>query len=155
VAKKILSHEKLKITFQEYGALLGVRAMLQVGILEDTLDVCGLYFKSNKHHFNMDSIGGVKGCGSVGCIGGNMAIIMNPYLGNEYVDSEYINVNSEYVSEYVTTNRSESLSKLFYPPRKYDYNLITSKMALKAIDNFLTTKKPHWEKVLPKRLLER
>ena len=127
------THEELGITFAEYGALFAVRAMLQAGILEHTLrDDCDL---KGKHLFNMNHSGKIAHCGSVGCIGGNMAIIMQASRPGNYVYKK---------------SPGSPLYGLFYPT-PYDFDTITPKEAAKAISNFLHTGNPHWDNILKTR----
>lgn len=133
-------HEKRGVTFQELGALLAVREMLKQGLLEHSLERQQLDKIKNKHVFSMGNSGECNtSCGSIGCIGGYMSMIMHPDItGNLYVRNY----------------RSHSLNLLFFPPNEvagWDWEKITPKQAIKAIDNWLATGKPQWEKVIPKR----
>lgn len=82
-------------------------------------------------------------CGSVGCIGGTMGLIM----GKNAEDSHY----------YVQNARG-NLRNLFFPPRSSaEYEAITAKQMLQAINNFLDTGNADWKAVLasppkPKRV---
>jgi hypothetical protein len=130
-------HERRKITFAEYGALLGTRAMLVMKALTHTKkrDVT-----PHKHQFNMAVQCKLGECGSIGCIGGTMALIM----GKSEIDAV------EYVG---TCNRigtaSKSFKELFFPPSGQDYwEDITPAQSVVAIDNWLKTGKPNWKKAI-------
>ncbi len=130
-------HEKLGISFRELGALLGTRELLRRGLLEVDRKYAG--FEPNKHKFNM-RCGMVEGdCGTVGCIGGTMYLLMNnkanfarPYYYDPmgYVDSV-----------------KGALHELFYPPfiARDDGRTATVRQAIKAIDNYLAGSKKPWE----------
>jgi len=131
---KALSHDKLGITFAEHGALIGTRYMLAGGILKHTPGVFGVGH-GNKHSFNMSISCDVVGCGSVSCIGGTMAMIMG--------------MRDPYDAEHYVCNAWGELGKLFYPnhPSVSMYD-ITVEQSIRAIDNFLTTGRAKWHKVL-------
>lgn len=141
------SHEKLGITFAEFGALLGTKALLEQHALKyqgynaNARD--GLRYVEavpHTHAFNMNIGCTAKECGTVSCIGGTMALIMG--------HGEVAAVN--YVDHY----HSNSLSLLFFPNEDVpsnqlvNYNAITPQQAVIAIDNFLKTGKPKWRKIL-------
>jgi hypothetical protein len=149
MAKKKALHEKLGIRFAELGALYGVRAMLIAKDLipKKTIEVC-----SNTHSFNMSTAGEVKECGSVGCIGGNMAIIMGITSFGDV--AAYVH-NHQYLRKYLPTECcSEALTSLFFPDANtrgsesaqipIEWSDFTVKQTLQAIDNFLAGKKRPW-----------
>lgn len=141
---KILSHARLKITFQELGALMGTHALLKHGVLEWHPEVKSTRAANRGVHvFNMGTVldNGYH-CGSVGCIGGNMAAFMGAY------PDDYVSMSQS------RPGGSPILHDLFFPPGKYDYDTITAKQAVKVIELFLATGKVQWEKVLTKRNLE-
>ena len=129
-------HEKLGISFQELGALLGVRNMLAAGLMATSTgsDVLNMDLAEDKgcHVFDMNYPGQVIGCGSVACIGGSMAMLMGKNPRN-----------------YVSTNGSETkLGPLFWPRNNVvRYRSITQKMAVRAIDNFLNYGDPKWDTI--------
>lgn len=140
--RKILSHTKLGIEFAELGALLGVLKMLETGVLgfakpvKDKFDGLELpVTPSDKHLFNMATKVRSNECGTIGCIGGNMALI----LGKSPIG---------YVGE------GGVLGPLFFPSG-YEFSTVEPKQAIKAIYNFLATGKPKWEKILRKNQLNR
>ena len=126
-------HEKLGISFAELGALLGVRNMLAAGLLT-TPD----YSAEGCHAFNMNHPGRLSECGSIGCIAGSMAMVMN----NSYPQSYTIQFSPD------GDRGKEKIAALFYPRKsKVDWDLITPTMAVKAIDNFLNYGNPKWETI--------
>lgn len=129
---KPLTAKKLKISFAEYGALIAVRTMLAQGIIQWARYDHG----RNDHVFNMAYVCVDNGCGSIGCIGGTMALLMR--------------VNPR---DYMIRRHPLGLRVLFYPDTEspsvvFDYDLIQPMQAVKAIDNYLLTGKPRWRDVL-------
>lgn len=141
---KIKNHSKLKLSFAEFGALLGTRTLLANNAV---VDAKGSQRTDEKtHKFNMEVACKVSGCGSVACIGGTMAQIM----GMEPDEAvSYVHLRDPH------ENGQIPISRLFFPPQEYDFGKITPAHAVKAIDNFLATGKPLWNKVLPKSILEK
>lgn len=129
-------HERRGVTYQEMGAFLAVKGMLQEKVLTHARDPW-VELKAGDHLINMEVTGKVKDCGSIGCIGGNMAIVMGR-------DPDV----------YVPAQRGCVLGDLFYPPDQYVYKRITAAHMLKAMNNWQRTGKPMWKKVLPKSTLE-
>lgn len=139
-------HEKLGITFQELGALLGTEAMLKEKIITHNRKIDSGYEMrtaaiGGRHVFNMASACVTnEECGSVACIGGTMAMIMG--MDEDAADA--------YVHGY---EYDENLGALFFPqtaPGGYveGFAKITAKQALQAIANYKRTGKPNWRKVL-------
>jgi hypothetical protein len=138
-----LLHEKRKITFQELGALIATRYMLASGLLVHDTSYRQLIVDDHKHKFNMGCVGYAHHCGTIGCIGGNMAFIMG-LEPDDYVSS---------IRQGTPRGHSKALGPLFYPSREGtsiagSYNTITATEAILAIDNFLNTGKPKWYAVL-------
>lgn len=132
-------HEKLGISFAELGALLGTRTLIERGLLTH-LHPFDFFADDRGHYINM----GVtckqnKHCGSVHCIGGTMALLMgmDPHTANDYV------------AEKEFGSRTKGLSALFYP-KDFDYDRITPKQMIAAIDNYLKDGKPRWDTILAK-----
>lgn len=125
--RKILSHETLGLAFKDVIALLGVRDALVTGVIKYSRSKC---VKPANHTFNMAVSERHADCGTVGCIGGNMAMVLG-------VEAD------RYVSDAIPI-----IYSLFYPPIQYEYTRITAAESVKAIDNFLRTGKPMWVKVL-------
>lgn len=132
------THQELGITFAEYGALLGTRAMLVEEVLRFTPEKVTV---PNIHAFNMGIACIGHSCGSVSCIGGTMGLIMGK--GRDGADA------------YTYEHGYHTLGPLFFPGRDrstvgydVDYNVITPAQAVAAIDNFLNTGKPNWGAVL-------
>ncbi len=137
----IKNHSKLGLSFAEFGALLGTRTMLANNAV---VDAKGEYEPDDKKHaFNMGVPCRVEGCGSIACIGGTMAQVMG-------MDAD---AADQYVRDHDPEENTAPISRLFFPPSQYEYDKITTKQAVKAIDNFLATGKPLWDKVLPKSLI--
>ena len=123
---KLLSHEELGISFAEYGALIATRTMLACGVL-----VHGKTVVPHEHHFNMAVLCKVGGnCGTLSCIGGTMALIMG--------------YDQRRAADYIVRSKGE-LENLFFPSRPL-YRDLTTKQALAAIDNYLTTGQAQWNK---------
>lgn len=139
---KIKNHSKLGLSFAEFGALLGTRTMLANNAVVDANGVEQADEKT--HKLNMGIPCNIRGCGSVACIGGTMGQIMGMSADEA----------SSYVYQRDPEDSKEPIAHLFYPPQKYDFGKITPAQAIKAIDNFLATGKPNWDKVLPKKILD-
>jgi hypothetical protein len=128
-------HEKLGITVQEYLALLGVRTALKVGTLtfHPEIEHHQTERVGSEHVFNMACpLQTNSYCGSIGCIGGWMALTMGRDP-NHYVQ-----------------DTPGPLGPLFYPPDMIDYPKITPAQAITAIDKWLAGKKPWTAKGLPR-----
>ena len=140
MAKKYKSeHERLGITFAEFGALLGTEAMLR----EHNLQYTPVRYAQDKHShkFNMALSCDFNGCGTVSCIGGTMALIMGKISPMAYVGHAF-----------VSGNHSPALKPLFFPPRKellgVEWDSITPAQALKAIANFKKDRHPRWKQII-------
>lgn len=120
-------HEKRGITFQEMGALLGVREMLARGLLKDP----GALHEDGAHDFNMNIPCRLDGhCGTVACIGGTMALLMGQLSPSRYVAGGGLN---------------GKLGRLFYPDTALvQWQSITPAQAVRAIDNWLDNGNPRW-----------
>lgn len=118
-------HERLDITFAEYGALLAVREMLKAGVLLHR----PTKYTPAAHVFNMGiSCTTNDHCGSVGCIGGTMGLVMGLDAGDA----------AQFV--YSASNNTR-LRRLFFPNMSSArYRHITPKNAVRAINNFLNPK---------------
>ena len=140
MAKKYKSeHERLGITFAEFGALLGTGAMLREHNLQHT-PVRSVQDK-HSHKFNMGMACDVNGCGTVSCIGGTMALIMGMNVREK---------TQAYVGGvFVSGNHSPALKPLFFPNvRGIEWDAITPAQALKAIANFKKDRKPCWKQII-------
>lgn len=73
-------------------------------------------------------------CGTIACIGGWAYLIAHGFTATYEADDYVISMNMDY-----------PLYGLFYPSG--DWGLINTKMAIKAIDNFLTTGDPKWREL--------
>jgi hypothetical protein len=138
-------HEVREITFREHLAVLAVRHALETGVLDmhPVLHPDDVNAFDNKHTFHMSCSMDKAHCGSVGCIGGYMALVMG--------------VNSRsYVTDHIKWGHmaepeacSPSLTPLFFPPLGRDWPSATPKVAVKAIDNWLKDGNPRWGDLLP------
>lgn len=149
-SRKLKSHTKLRIHYRTYAALLAVRELLKIDAIKHnptvrfqrglelggrTLDVCPL-------RFNMTMSAKTADCGTVACIGGHMALVLGDADPDVFV-----------------TNAQGALRELFYPlVLRRDgavsaWNEVTPRHAVKAIDNYLTTGRAQWHKIVPKSWL--
>lgn len=138
----MLTHEKIPITFAEYGALLGTREMMKEQILRAAKGHSDPV--PNEHLFNMNCAMKFEQCGTIGCIGGHMALILgwrSPYESDAHRGASY------HAYMYVDHGRSKALYDLFYPHPLHEWEQITPEMAVEAIDNFLEYGDPKWVKV--------
>lgn len=144
-AKKHL-HEKRRITFQELGAVLGTRALLAGGHIKHastSIPVPGA------HVFNMHEACLSRDCGTVACIGGTMGLLMGLPTDWRNVDARNPTSVKHYVGNgFMHGAHSPALKTLFFPPSNIDWDLITNKIAVKAIDNWLATGRPSWQKLV-------
>lgn len=135
-------HERLGLTFAQLGALLGVRELLKMEALEFAHRggyitwENAIHASGSAHLFNMNVACRMnEHCGSVGCIGGSMGLL----LGMTAPQATTFTETAPY-----------KLRELFYPKmakHRYvtvDYDKITPAQAIKAINNFLAGKRP-WE----------
>lgn len=140
-------HEQIGITFRELGALLGARNMLAVGLVEHDYEANAdkdaevRALKGGRHLFDMNVCGRQSGCGTVGCIGGLMGVIMGDRSGDYVANKGRPHLGNSPV---------HPLVKLFYPHNvNADWRAITPVQAVRAIDQFLNTKgKKAWEGIL-------
>ena len=142
-------HEKRDITFQEYGALLGTRAMLAAKALKPDRRNTFINVAPGEHRFNMCTKGKASQCGTVSCIGGTMAFLMGKDP-TRYVDD--YNPRSRVIGTNLFARDpracSVSLIPLFYPTGVGEpptWTWITPEVAVKAIDNWLRTGKAGWK----------
>lgn len=144
-------HERRKVTFAELGAMYGTRAMLAAHDLVKAKytrerwsgdSVC--LVQAHVHQFDMATPLDMADCGTVGCIGGHMALIMGTN-GVEYVN--FHNCMAPGEDGYDAIGHSHALHDLFFPPRDLVWSSITPKHAIKAIDNWLRTGRPGWRKI--------
>lgn len=151
MGKKQHLHEKRGISFAELGALLGTRALLEMQ---------GEFAKASPkreqkccvmpgvHRLDMGETMRQYGCGTVGCIGGHMAVILGETDGPAHVP----HTRDEKAHRYVMVKNSNGtpLHNLFFPPFQHDkWYRITPKIAVQAIDNWLKYGDPKWRKLLP------
>lgn len=134
---KVKAHHDLNISFSEWMALIGVRVMLDSGALKMVPKVGTvvsamkfLHKHSDAHVFHIGNAMTKAHCGTVGCIGGYMGEMMGKN-GDVFVKDS-----------------GGELNDLFYPPQWANWNRINNAVAVRVIDNFLTTGKANWEEVL-------
>jgi len=135
---------KPKLTAKEEKALREVRAALAAGHIvhrrESALDKISRRFEqafgsAPAKFFNMGTAASDRECGSVGCIGGWMAASMGKSKDEA---QDFVNIDSKF-------------GELFFPgggTSNWEYDHITEKHAIKAIDNFLKCGDPKWLQVL-------
>jgi hypothetical protein len=145
------AYAKKNLRKTHYAALVKVRNGLKSGRIPED-------------HFNMGVIVSsgdreIQGhCGTVGCIGGWMGI----YLSRQYSVAlkDYCALKNGYDLEdfVVDQSRTYGYRDLFFPHVLDDLDIswsaVTPGMAVDAIDNFLNTGKPDWEKVVRVHLPE-
>lgn len=150
-------HEKRGVTFQELGALIGVKAMLEDGlIVHHTSEHAQDLPTYISHGFNMAVACSTADCASVGCIGGSMAMLMGK---NRIEAMQYVGLGG------VIGEASPAFQNLFFPPEKcppklkaslegYDEDrgdswwvYITAKQTIQAIENWLKDGKPRWAQI--------
>lgn len=129
--RRVLSAAKLHITDEEHVALLKTRALLCSSKVRHNpkpklLSPFNKIKPKAARIFNMSHWQDNAKCGTVGCIGG----WMGTFIGD------------------IRWDYSEQLDNLFHPPEINDWNSITKKQAVAAIDNFLATGNPNWEKAV-------
>ncbi len=124
-------HERRGITFNNLVILLGIREALNQGLLigVPTWDKACTLAQQGQHVFNITSWKIRYSCGSVGCIGGYMALV------------------SAGAFDYMGIDTKHPLHSLFYPPDSLNWSTITPAHAVKAIDNWLKTGTPRWSKI--------
>ena len=135
---------QLGITAKEYEALLKVRDLLSKR--EVLFNMSAIISDKKYHHgYGKD----VHNCGTVGCIGGWMAVIMRNKLDN--FDFNKVKCSAiDSVIDYVVDKHSQSLHKLFYPALvNIEWSEITPSQAICAIDNFMNTGDPDWLSIVP------
>lgn len=163
--KRYLSHEELGITFAEWGALFGFKAIAEAGIVLKPVPVKEILKNSvyaimdqhpGVHFFDMARTCHTQECGSVACIGGTVAMFMRLHDPSAYVtqhDAHRTKLDTLYYPRW-NNGRNVALKA----PRGYDddgslyWERITPKMAAQAVDNFLRTGTPNWDKVIPKSM---
>lgn len=152
--RKGYDHEKLGITFQELGALLGTRALLASGTLTHVAlgaKTCGYkaVIDPSTHDFTMRYALQQEGCGTMGCIGGTMAMIMDH---NGISACTYVENGGSPTEDADRIGRYGAMRELFYPPSNTEFNWdrITPAVAVKAIDAFLAGKGVNWKALVVK-----
>jgi hypothetical protein len=138
-------HAHLPITFAELGALLGTEQLMKNHVIVHVPPDVNPH--DDAHEFNMNVTCKVKGCASIGCIGGTMAQIMglSAYAADDYVRNTKSDVRS-YIGD-VPKAHSDALHQLFFPPDNHDFGKVTVRMALNAIKQFRETGTVDWYKI--------
>lgn len=133
-------HEKRGVTFQELGALLGVRGLLALKLVTHAKTSMP---SPGKHQMSMNVACKTNGdCGSVGCIGGTMAFLMGKSSSGA---TWYVGLRGR-IGE-----ASPAFQELFFPKGIEDWDTITTEHMLKAIDNWLGNGHPRWVAVCAKK----
>jgi hypothetical protein len=161
--KKYLGHDELGISFAEWGGLWGFKAIAEAGVV--LKPVPSKYAGPERrlldkypgaHFFDMGHSCTVQECGSVACIGGTVGLFCNMPDPAKYVmaiDHAGGVLKPLYFPQW---NNGETVYLAAgapgAPAGSYGWRSITPKMAAAAVDNFLRTGKPNWDKVIPKRM---
>lgn len=144
MTKKYKTPEKLGLSFAEYGALLGVRAMLSSHVIKHQAGPKKdgeIYFDMNHWSQQRCSVNEVH-CGTAACIGGSMELILGG-SNNDLTDVARTALYALFFPDHSDTATLKQLSML-----SNDWAKITTKQAIEAIDNFLYTGHARWERVL-------
>lgn len=136
LARNFKSATDLRISEEEYEALIAVLGMLERGELVYA-EYPNIRRTDDTKLFNMNNSGGE--CGTPACIGGWVAILMGRCLGTGY--------NS--VCHYVSSCDYEKhpLQDLYWNDAALNMNATVEQAAM-AVRSFLTTGKAKWKKVL-------
>jgi hypothetical protein len=140
---------KPRLTVAEKLALQRVLSGIKTGLITERKGYTGAALTkiggddaplNKKLLFNMGEPGERIECGTVACIGGWMGIFMGMTIpqASDFVESK--------------EDRPNKFRTLFYPDHEDRINVaypdITTKQAAAAIENFLRTGKPNWNRVL-------
>lgn len=141
------THKELGITKKEYNAAIKVRDGLREGrYVHIKYDDDGeIKNGSEKRLFNLGEAfrPATSDCGSVACIGGWMATEMRVPVAER---THFVDPRFGYTS---ARGRSDSLYPLFFPEGlDVEWETVSPKRAAKAIDNFLKTGSPKWDRVV-------
>ena len=142
----ILSARRLGLSLKERQALIETRNMLAGERIPYASDY-------GKPGFNMNYEAQRYECGAACCIGGHMSLLMQGVQASGGVfrlTPEEADTASDYVSS--KKNSGKKIAALFWPTElseiesdlAYEWEAITPKMAVRAIDNFLKTGEPNW-----------
>ena len=164
VKEKYKTYEELGITFAEWGALWGFKAIAEAGIVLKHVPAKAqspwilMREYPGVHFFDMGMTCKIDGCGSVACIGGTVGMLCQMPDPGGYVNNIGDNSNRE----------RSTLEPLYFPKWNnghdvrlknkddgFGWEKITPKMAAAAVDNFLRTGKPNWNGVIPTILTQR
>ena len=148
--RPFLSAAALEITPAEHKAAIEIRGLLAADKFHHDPDVD----VDKPNGFNMNVSLEEGECGTTGCVGGWMFLVMQR--------DRTLPANCYRAHDYITKYRSRALSPLFYPftnrnfrdlldqhGEAYDFpfDLLPPAYAATAIDNFLTTGDPNWPEV--------
>ena len=113
------------MTPHEHEALLRTRALLAApGTVSGAANRC----PREPHEFSMQIAYYQHGCGTVACIGGWLA--------------KFMALPEHEISDYVYTRHSKDLTGLFFPDDLPSLDALTPRLAVEAIDNFLSGMPP-------------
>ena len=151
---KYKDHRDLGISFAEFGALLGTRALLAAKIVRHTDDR-----NVGPHKFDMATGCRSWECSSVSCIGGTMGLIMfdgNTFKANDFVYEQCAKCGTDPTvwSELFFPGSVSMRRKYVSPNNEWHYERITPNESIKAIDAFLSGKprKSIWPKSTLKKM---
>lgn len=144
--KNVPSHLVSKgVSQKNYEALLEARELIANECVKHDDGGDGWREKTG---FNMNKTCTTHSCGTVACIGGWMGLSL--YGANDLISAgmkpthNQIRRTRDFVED--GGDRGEFYD-LFYPPSSLYYDHIENSEAVKAIDNFIQTGHPDWEKV--------
>ena len=163
--KRYKSHEELGITFSEWGALWGFKAIAEAGIVLKHVPAkqyddpyCLLLDHPGVHFFDMATAYKSEDCGSVACIGGTVGMFCRMADPDDYVTRAGHHTSSACTLDplyFPKWNNGGDVRLKSKDPGSYGWHTITLAMAAAAVDNFLRTGKPNWETVIPVSLRSR
>jgi hypothetical protein len=149
---KYLTAEKLGITVEERAALLKVKRFIKK--LHQPQNLISRYDHSMCEVespapalFNMNRAVSRYNCGTAGCIGGWMFLVLNKVPIKKHIafSQSLAEAATDYVSKIGLQFTSKCpLKQLFYPQHMLEYDRITAERAAQEIEKFLTTGHATW-----------
>lgn len=139
---------QLGLTEGELEALIKVRDLLDAGLIEHDPDS-----NDNNHNrptqprFDIGVIREERSCGTTLCIGGWTKLIDLGIAANERGHLPISSSSKDIIDTFVM-DAAGGLRNLFYPNSIGDWDKITPKRAVAAINNVLEFGYPKWRKVL-------
>jgi hypothetical protein len=138
LAQNFKSATDLKLTKQEYNALVTTLGMMERGEIKHVItnedEEKGDYGTEFSALFNLASWASRFECGTVACIGGTAELIgkLKPYA----------------ISDKCGWYDMSDLDELCYPKGDIEYEKVTVEQAAKALRSYLTTGKANWAEAL-------